>query len=165
MKEIKAVSNCYRKRLMKKLIFVALAAITLSLSPSEAFAQLSLTCPSTGSLALSGQYTFITATPAQCSLVVDNTVQGNIGVTISLSNAVLNSISGSAKTNPSGTTTTAQLTYSNSGNKSVNQNASITDTFSGSTTTPMAISMQSIRPNRFFAGTYTYGVTVNITSN
>lgn len=149
---------------MRKLIFVALAAIIPSLTPSEAFAQLSLTCPSTGSLALSGEYTFITATPAQCSLVVDNTVS-SIGVTISLSNAVLNSISGSAKTDPSGTTTTAQLTYSNSGNKSVNQNASIADTFSGSTTTPMAISMQSIRPNKFFAGTYTYGVTINITAN
>ncbi len=149
---------------MRKLIFVAFAAIIPSLSPSEAFAQLSLTCPSTGTLALSGQYTFITATPAQCSLVVDNTVS-SIGVTISLSNAVLTSISGSAKTNPSGTTTTAQLTYSNSGNKSINQNASITDTFSGSTTIPMAISMQSTRPNKFFAGTYTYEVTIDITSN
>jgi hypothetical protein len=149
---------------MRKLIFVAFAAIIPSLSPSEAFAQLSLTCPSTGSLALSGQYTFITATPAQCSLVVDNSVS-SIGVTISLSNAVLTSISGSAKTNPSDTTTTAQLTYSNSGNKSINQNASITDTFSGSTTIPMAISMQSTRLNKFFAGTYIYEVTVNITSN
>jgi hypothetical protein len=149
---------------MRKLIFVAFAAMIPSLSPSEAFAQLSLTCPSTGSLALSGQYTFITATPAQCSLVVDNSVS-SIGVTISLSNAVLTSISGSAKTNPSGTTTTAQLSYSNSGNKSVNQNASITDTFSGSTTIPIAISMQSTRLNKFFAGTYTYEVTVNITSN
>jgi hypothetical protein len=149
---------------MRKLIFVAFAAMIPSLSPSEAFAQLSLTCPSTGTLALSGQYTFITATPAQCSLVVDNTVS-SIGVTISLSNAVLTSISGSAKTNPSGTTTTAQLTYSNSGNKSINQNASITDTFSGSTTIPMAISMQSTRPNKFFAGTYTYEVTIDITSN
>ncbi|WP_072143725.1 hypothetical protein [Pseudanabaena sp. 'Roaring Creek'] len=148
---------------MRKLIFVALAAIIPSLIPSEVFAQLSLTCSSTGSLALSGQYTFITATPALCSLEIDNTV-GSIGVTISLSNAVLTSISGSAKTNPSGTTTTAQLTYSNSGNKSVSQNASITDTFSGSTTTPMAISMQSTRPNKFFAGTYMYGVTINITS-
>lgn len=149
---------------MRKLIFVAFAAMIPSLSPSEAFAQLSLTCPSTGSLALSGQYTFITATPAQCSLVVDNSVS-SIGVTISLSNAVLTSISGSAKTNPSGTTTTAQLTYSNSGNKSINQNASITDTFSGSTTIPIAISMQSTRLNKFFAGTYIYEVTVNITSN
>ncbi|TYQ30936.1 hypothetical protein [Pseudanabaena sp. UWO310] len=148
---------------MRKLIFVALAAIIPNLIPSEAFAQLSLTCSSTGSLALSGKYTFVTATPAQCSLEVDNTVS-SIGVTISLSNAVLTSISGSAKTNPSGTTTTAQLTYSNSGNKSVSQNASITDTFSGSTTTPMAISMQSTRPNKFFAGTYMYGVTINITS-
>ncbi len=148
---------------MKKLIFVAFTIIP-SLITSEVFAQLSLTCPSTGSLALSGQYTFITATPAQCSLVVDNTVS-SISVTISLSNAILNSISGSAKANPTGTTTTAQLTYSNNGNKSVNQNASITDTFSGSTTTPMAISMQSTRPNKFFAGTYTYGVTINITSN
>ncbi|WP_103668818.1 hypothetical protein [Pseudanabaena sp. BC1403] len=147
---------------MRKLIFVAFVVIP-SLNPSEVFAQLSLTCPSTGSLALSGQYTFITATPAQCSLVVDNTVS-SIGVTISLSNAILNSISGSAKTDPSGTTTTAQLTYSNGGNKSVNQNASITDTFSGSSTTPMAISMQSTRPNKFFAGTYAYGVTINITS-
>jgi len=147
---------------MKKLIFVAFAIIP-SLSPPEVFAQLSLTCPSTGSLALSGQYTFVTATPAQCNLVVDNTVS-SISVTISLSNAILNSISGSAKTDPSGTTTTAQLTYSNGGNKSVNQNASITDTFSGSSTTPMAISMQSTRPYKFFAGTYTYGVTINITS-
>lgn len=147
---------------MKKLIFVALTIIP-SLSPSEVFAQLSLTCPSTGSLALSGQYTFVTVTPAQCSLVVDNTVS-SISVTISISNAVLNSISGSAKMDPSGTTTTAQLTYSNGGNKSVNQNASITDTFSGSSTIPMAVSMQSTRLNKFFAGTYTYGVTINITA-
>ena len=147
---------------MRKLIVVACVVIS-SLNPSEVFAQLSLTCPSTGNLALSDQYTFITATHAQCNLVVDKTVS-SISVTISLSNAILNSISGSAKTDPSGTITTVQLTYSNGGNKSVNQNASITDTFSGSSTTPMAISMQSRRPNKFLAGTYTYGVTINITS-
>ena len=149
---------------MRKLTFVAFAIIS-SLSPTAAFAQLTLTCPTTGSLALSGQSTFVTSAPAQCSLAVDNTVS-SINVTISLSNSVLTSISGSAKTDPTGTMTTAQLTYSNSGNKSVSQNDSILDTFSGSSTTPMAISMQSIRPNnKFFAGTYTYGVTINITSN
>ena len=155
--------DCYRKTQMRKLIFLA-SAIISSLSPTAAFAQLTLTCPTIGSLALNGQYTFITSAPAQCSLAVDNTVS-SINVTISLSNAVLTSMSGSAKIDPSGTTTTAQLTYSNNGNKIVSENASITDTFSGSTTTPMAISMQSTRPNKFFAGTYTYGVTINITSN
>lgn len=149
---------------MRKLIFAA-SAIISSLIPTAAFAQLTLTCPTTGSLALNGQYTFITSASAQCSLAVDNTVS-SINVTISLSNAVLTSISGSAKIDPSGTTTTAQLTYSNNAaNRSVSENASITDTFSGSTTTPMAISMQSTRPNKFFAGTYIYGVTINITSN
>ncbi|ALB42536.1 MULTISPECIES: hypothetical protein [Nostocales] len=148
---------------MKKLILVALTIITI-LNPTQVLAQLSLTCPTQGSLTLTNQYNLATTQPAQCSFVVDNTVS-NIDVTITLSEPTLNQQATTEKIDPAGTSRTAQLTYTNnSSSKTIHQNSSTTDTFSGSSTTPMAVSIQIQRPQKFFAGFYTYELMINITS-
>jgi hypothetical protein len=146
---------------MKKLI-LAVVTIISSLSPSQVLAQLSLTCPTQGSLTLLNKYTLSTIQLAQCSFAVDNTVP-SLNVTITLSEPILK-IAPPGKEDPSGTGKTARLTYSNNGNKTINQNSSIIDTFSGSSITPIELSMQIQRPQQFFAGYYTYELLINITS-
>jgi hypothetical protein len=146
---------------MKKLI-LAVVTIISSLSPSQVLAQLSLTCSTQGSLTLINKSTLSTTQPAQCNIVVDNTVP-NLNVTITLSEPILKAAP-PGKEDPSGTSKTARLTYSHNGNQTINQNSSITDTFSGSSITPLELSMQIQRQKQFFAGYYTYDLLINITS-
>jgi predicted alpha/beta-hydrolase family hydrolase len=144
---------------MKQLILFALtvaSSLTYSLNSDRVLAQISLTCPTQGVLTLSGKFDLNTTQQAQCSFVVDNTVS-SIGVTINLGTPIL--ISG--KPDPPGTNRTAQLIYPN---KILNEGSSTTDTFSGGATTTMFLNMQIQRPNQFFAGSYLYGITINITS-
>jgi len=155
---------------MKQLILLALtvaSGLISSLNSDEALAQISLSCPTQGILTLSGKFNLITTQQAQCNFTVDNSVS-NLGVTINLGNPILDTIlSTGKKPDPSGTIKTAQLGYSNSFNgqsKTLNEGTSTTDTFSGLTTTTMFLSMQIQRPQEFFAGSYLYGITLNITA-
>jgi hypothetical protein len=150
---------------MKQLILFALtvaSSLTHSLNSDRVLAQISLACPTQGALILSGKFDLNTTQQAQCDFTVDNTVP-SLSVTINLGTPIL--ISG--KPDPSGTNRTAQLSYSNAFNgqsKTLNEGSSTTDTFSGGTTTTMFLNMQIQRPNEFFAGSYLYGITINITS-
>jgi hypothetical protein len=145
--------------MMKQVILLALtvaSSLIYNLNSDKVLAQISLTCPTQGVLTLGGKFNLNTAQQAQCSFTVDNTVS-SIGVTINLGTPSL--ISG--KPDPSGTNRTAQLIYPG---KTLNEGSSTTDTFSGGTTTTMFLNMQIQRPNEFFAGSYLYHITINITS-
>ena len=147
---------------MKQLILLALTVISgliSSFGSDEVLAQISLSCPTQGVLTLSGKFDLITTQQARCNFTVDNTVP-NIGVRISLTTPSL--ISGQA--DPLGTNRKAQLSYSNNGQSIIlNEGSNRTDTFSGLTTTTMLLNMQIQRPQQFLAGSYLYGITINIT--
>ena len=156
-------NRCMATKTMKQLILLALTVVSSlisSLSPDKVLAQtIGLTCPTPGILSLSGKNNLVTTQQAQCIFTVNSAVP-NIGVNISLGTP--NLITG--RTNPPDTNRTAQLSYSNGGNKSLDQNSSINDTFSGLTTTTMYLNMQIQRPNEFFAGSYLYDIIINITA-
>ena len=152
---------------MKKLTLLALAimpSLISSLNPSQALADFNLICTGASvTLTLINPQTFQTLTPDPSGCTFSTTSGANVSILVNT--PVLSSFSGSGSPM---TNNTATLTYDNNGSPRI-VNSGLTaspDSFPSNSTIPMSLSMTSIESNsnEFFAGTYTYEVTVTITS-